>query len=70
METIKDLQDCYNYINEGIKIRSRASHYECGERDTGYFTELMKSNKKKRLINILYINEDISFDQTNIMQEI
>ena len=51
-----------------LKFVLRASHYECGERDTGYLTQLMKSNKKKTLINKLYIDEDISFDQKNIMQ--
>ena len=43
----RELKACYDYINEGLKIRSRASYYESGESDTRYFTQLMESNKKK-----------------------
>ena len=40
------LKACYDYINEGLKIRPTASYYESEERDTRYFTQLMKSNHK------------------------
>ena len=42
-----ELKSCYYYISEGIKIRSRASFYESGERETRYFKQLMESNQKK-----------------------
>ena len=65
-----DLRTCYDYVNEGIKIRSRAAYCEKGERDTRYFTQLMQSNKRKTLIRKLLIGEKVSFDQNEIIQEI
>ena len=47
----KELVESYNYINEGIKIRSRASWYESGERDIRYFNQLLQTKRKVLLIN-------------------
>ena len=39
-----ELKTIYAYFSEGIKIRSRASWFECGERETAYFKQLIDSN--------------------------
>ena len=66
-----ELQAAYDYVNEGVKVRSRASWYEGGERDVRYFTQLMQSNKKKSTIQKI-INEkgEIICDEVDIMTEI
>lgn len=50
--------ECYNYVNEGLKIRSRASWYESGERDSRYFNQLLCTNKKKSCIKKLKNADD------------
>ena len=67
-----DLKTCYDYISEGIKIRSRASFYESGERDKRYFQQLMESNPKKTMIKKLLMGDEqvLSFDQNEILREI
>ena len=67
----RELQASYDYINEGVKIRSRASWYEGGERDVRYFTQLMQSNQKKSTIKKL-LNEkgEIICNEGDIMIEI
>ena len=37
--TKRELGEFNSYSNEGIKIRSRASWYESGERDSRYFSQ-------------------------------
>ena len=70
--TRTELKAFYDYISEGIKIRSRASFYERLERDTRYFKQLMESNQKKTMINKLLIGDEqvLSFDQNEILREI
>ena len=67
----RELQTSYDYINEGVKIRSRASWYEGGERDVRYFTQLIQSNRKKSTIQKI-VNEkgEITCDEEDIMIEI
>ena len=67
-----ELKACYDYISEGIKIRSRASFYESGEKDTRYFKQLLESNQKKTMIKKLLIGDEqvLSFDQNEILREI
>ena len=67
----RELQASYDYINEGVKIRSRASWYEGGERDVRYFTQLMQSNKKKSTIQKLFNEKgEIICNEGDIMIEI
>ena len=67
----RELQAAYDYVNEGIKVRSRASWYECGERDVRFFTQLMQSNKKKSTIHRLVNKEgETIISETDIMSEI
>ena len=40
-----EVEICYDYLTEGIIIRSRAQWYEEGERSTKYFLNLEKQNK-------------------------
>ena len=65
-----ELKQCYEYINEGLKVRSRASFYERGEQNTKYFVQLMESNKKKTIISKLLVGGKISFDMNIIIREI
>ena len=66
----RDLNNCYTYINEGIKIRSRAPWYENGERETAYFKQLTDSNRKKSVISELKVEGNICSDETIISKEI
>lgn len=67
----KELQNCYDYINQGLKVRSRASWYENGERNPQFFNQLLKSNKNKSVIRKLYVNGDeISHDGREILKQI
>ena len=69
--TKRELGEFYSYSNEGIKIRSRASWYESGERDSRYFSQLMHANKKKSTIKKLQnLDGTISCDESFIMKEI
>ena len=69
--TKKELREVYSYVNEGIRIRSRASWYESGERDTRYFNQLMQNNKRKSTIKkIKTSNGAICCDEKEITEEI
>ena len=75
MEKLKkkkeDLAATFNYINEGIKIRSRANWYESGERDTRYFNQLLHANKKKCIIKTLVTADgDIIDKETDVLKMI
>ena len=67
----KELGETYDYINEGIKIRSRASWYESGERDSRYFNQLLQINKKKSIIKKLVTeNGEIIDQQKEVLNQI
>ena len=69
--TKKELGECYCYVNDGIKIRSRASWYESGERDSRYFNQLMQNNIKKSTIKkIKTLDGAICSDEKVIAKEI
>ena len=42
-----ELESLYNYITEGVILRSRFSWYEHGEKSSKYFLNLYKRNKSK-----------------------
>ena len=47
----------YDYIVRGSIIRSRATWFEQGERNSKYFLNLEKRNKKKKLHTKAYSNK-------------
>ena len=57
------LESLYDYITDGIILRSRATWYEKGEKSTKYFLNLEKRNKTKSQVRKL-INPDGS-EETN-----
>ena len=67
----KKLREVYSYVNEGVKIRSRASWYENGEKDPRYFNQLIQNNKKKSTIKkIKTLDGVICSDEKKITEEI
>ena len=42
-----DLKALYNYVTEGIIMRSKSNWYEFGEKSSKYFLNLEKRNKAK-----------------------
>ena len=67
----KELQSCYDYINDGLKVRSRASWYESGEQNPNFFSQLLKSNKNKSVIRKLQVTGgEISCNGNEIIKEI
>ena len=55
----QDLEEIYNYITEGIILRSKTDWYELGEKSTKYFLNLEKGNKAKSHIRMI-LNESSS----------
>ena len=49
----QDLEEIYNYITEGIILRSKTNWYELGEKSTKYFLNLEKRNKAKSHIKMI-----------------
>ena len=45
-----ELEGIYNYITEGIILRSRAMWYDIGEKPTKYFLTLAKRQKSESSI--------------------
>ena len=60
----EELESLYDYITDGIILRSRASFYEKGKKSTKYFLNLKKRNKTKSHVRKL-INPD-GFEETNL----
>ena len=48
------LNEIHDYSRQGLRIRSRAEWYEDGEKNTQYFEQLLKSNKRKSVIREIY----------------
>ena len=48
----QDLEEIYNYITEGIILRSKTDWYELGKKSTKYFLNLEERNKAKSHIRI------------------
>ena len=49
----QDFEEIYNYITEGIILRSKTDWYELGEKSTKYFLNLEKRNKAKSHIRVI-----------------
>ena len=61
----------YDYLRQGIRVRSRAQWFEEGETNTQYFEQLSQSNKRKSVIRELYNeNEIITKDKKEILKNI
>ena len=67
-----ELESLYNYITEGIILRSRISWYEHGEKSAKYFLNLERRNKSKSQIRkILSSDNDREYtDPEEIMKEL
>ena len=67
--TYKDeLESIYNYITEGIILRSKVDWYEHGEKSSKYFLNLEKRNKAKSHLRKIVIDD--SFNETTDPGEI
>ena len=53
-----ELEKVYEYITDGIIMRSASQWYEEGEKSTKYFLSLEKRNKVKSHIRKMCLNED------------
>ena len=58
-----DLEALYNYITEGIIMRSKSNWYEFGEKSSKYFLNLEKRNKAKSHVIMTENNSEISEPQ-------
>ena len=66
-----DLEKIYDDYIEGVRIRSRCSEYELGEKSTKYFLNLEKHRAKVSLINkIIDSNDREILDQKDIQNEL
>ena len=66
-----DYDKLYDYIIQGTIIRSRATWYEKGEKNTKYFLNLEKSNKKKSCVRKILTNDDtLTTNPTTILNEL
>ena len=48
----------YNYITNGIILRSRTAWYEEGEKSSSYFLRLEKRNKSKSHVRRLIVDDN------------
>ena len=66
-EAVKsELEGIYNYIAEGIMLRSRAMWHELSEKSTKYFLTLEKRQKSKSSIKKLIISNREIVDQKDV----
>ena len=64
------LEEIYENIAEGIKVRSRCQWYEDGEKSTKFFLNLEKSRAEKSTIKKLEIDKKEIVDQSLIIGEL
>ena len=72
-KTKEELEKIYDYITEGIILRSKATFYEEGEKPSKYFLSLEKSNKIKSSLCKLKWSEqsnEVTTDPKCIMTEL
>ena len=66
-----DLDTIYDYITEGIILRSKVNWYEHGEKSSRYFLNLEKRNKARSFLKKVFIsNGTISTDPDEILSAI
>ena len=65
-----DLEALYNFITEGIIMRSKSNWYEFGEKSFKYFLNLEKRNKAKSHVRTIITenNSEISEPQAILLQ--
>ena len=64
-----ELGNLYNYITEGIILRSKVNWYEYGEKSSKYFFSLEKRNKaKSNLRKVVKTNEQETSDPIEIIR--
>ena len=61
----KELNQIYDYITNGIILRSRTTWYEEGEKSSSYFLRLEKGNKSKSHIRKLILDENDTSEETD-----
>ena len=64
------LESLYDYITEGIILRSRTTWYEKGEKSNKYFFSLEKQNKSKTHIRSLVTSKGETSDPVTILEEL
>ena len=64
-----DLEALYNYITEGITMRSKSNSYEFGEKSSKYFLNLEKRSKAKSHVRTIIMenNSEISEPQAILL---
>ena len=70
INTKNNLEKYYDYVTEGMIIRSRVKWYEDGEKCTKYFLNLEKGNKIKSSVRKLEIRDKEITNPKTIMSEI
>ena len=61
----------FDYTIQGTIIRSRATWYEKGEKNTKYFLNMEKSNKKRSCVRKILTNDDtLTTNPTTILNEL
>ena len=65
-----DLEALYNYITEGIIMRSKSNWYEFGEKSSKYFLNLEKRNKAKSHVRTIIAenNSEINEPQAILLR--
>ena len=66
----RDLEEIYDNIAEGIRIRSRCQWYEEGEKSSKFFLNLEKFNGMQSQIRKIIVNDQEITDPNIILNEI
>ena len=53
----KDLELIYDYIDEGVRLKSQCDSYEQGKKPTKFFLNLVKQRGNQKGIRTLIANE-------------
>ena len=65
-----ELDEIYDHIAEGIRIRSKCDWYEHGEKSAKFFLKLEKQRGSQNTIKKLVIDDKEIADQTHILEHI
>ena len=68
--SLRDLEEIYDNIAEGIRIRSRCQWYEEGEKSSKFFLNLEKFNGMQSQIRKIIVNDQEITDPNIILNEI